>query len=112
MHFRDSAQRAAVCRALCAPLAASPPLWDDQGPTGRAEGLLEQDGGPLSAGERVLLLAAWAVWNADRSLALADLHRLSDAHLERLGSLLVAASRNADAVDLWLRRYTTGTGEP
>lgn len=104
MVFRDDRQRAAVCRAVCA--QAGLKLWAKDGPTERAKELLAQDGGPMSTGERVMFLAAFALWNGHGKVLFADVcDRLDRPNLECLGSLLVALGRGVDAVDAWLERF-------
>jgi hypothetical protein len=78
-------------------------LWSSQGPTDEAMALLETDGGPLSSGERMLLMIAWSIWNGRGHVTVADvLHRLDGTSLVMLGKLLVAAGRGGDSIDAWL----------
>jgi hypothetical protein len=104
--FRDDAQ---ACRALGALLATLPALrtfWTSSGPTPQALALLEADGGPLSSGERVLLLAAFALWNGSGRLTFADiLARLDGPPLEALCSLVVAMKRRPSDVDAWIAAH-------
>jgi hypothetical protein len=58
---RDDPQLALACRTLLASVRLER-LWTDQGLTAEVTELLKADGGPLSSGERVMLLAAWAFW--------------------------------------------------
>jgi hypothetical protein len=86
-------------------------LWTQDGPTPRAVALMEQDGGPLSSGERVLLLAAFALWNGRGSLHLADVIEKLDARpTEALCSLIIAAKCGADDVDAWLAEHEQTPG--
>lgn len=48
-------------------------LWGEGGPAEEAVLLLEQDGGYLSSGERVLLKAAFDLWSGRGGCRLADL---------------------------------------
>jgi hypothetical protein len=100
--FRDDRQLALACRTLLA-TARLERLWTDKGPTAEAAELLETDGGPLSSGERVMLLAAWAFWNGSGGVTLADvLERLDADPAEALCFLVLASKYDADAVDDWL----------
>jgi hypothetical protein len=100
--FRDDHQLARACRALLATVCLDH-LWSQDGPTSRARDLLERDGGPLSSGERVMLLAAWAFWNGSGGLTLAEvLERLDAEPAEALCFLMMASKYGADAVDDWL----------
>lgn len=105
--FRDDAQ---ACRALGALLATLPTLrsfWTASGPTPQALALLEANGGPLSSGERVLLLSAFSLWSGAGGLLLADvIARLDGAPLEALCSLIVAMKRGAADVDTWIAAYS------
>ena len=103
---RDDQQLALVCNTLLATVRLER-LWTDQGPTAEATELLESDGGPLSSGERVMLLAAWAFWNGSGHVTLADvLERLDAGPAEALCFLVLASKYGADAVDDWLLEYT------
>ena len=87
-------------------------LWTPTGPTPKAVVLFEADGGPLSSGERIMLLAAFAFWNGEGSLLLVDviglvdgIERLDVKHVDALSSLLIAHKYGAEAVDTWLATY-------
>jgi hypothetical protein len=67
--FRDDEQLSRACRALLASVRHAE-LWTRSGPTPEAMALLERDGGPLSSGERIVLLAAFAFWNGSGRLEL------------------------------------------
>lgn len=103
--FRDDQQLARACRALLARVGLAE-LWTSSGPTPRALDLLEHDGGPLSSGERIVLLAAFAFWNGSGGLRLAELIESLDAsHCDALCALVVAAKYGADAIDEWLAEH-------
>jgi hypothetical protein len=105
--FRDDRQRAAVCRTVCAQAGLT--FWTEDGPTERAKQLLKDDGGPMSTGERIMFLAAFALWNGHGKVLFADVaDRLDGPNLECLGTLLVALSQGAEAVDAWLDRHGAG----
>jgi hypothetical protein len=107
--FRSDDQLAAVCEILCA-RAGLGSLWTAAGPTERAVELVESNGGPLSSGERVMLLAAWAFWNGRGDLVLADVaHRLDSGNLAAVGSLLVALAQGEHEIDEWRRKMAAGT---
>lgn len=93
---------ARVCRALCADVGLGG-LWTDDGPTDRAMELRDAGGGPLSTGERIMVLAAWDVWNSDGNVRLSDVvHRLDDHRLATIASLLLAVMGGSNAIDAWL----------
>ena len=103
--FYDDKQLARACRALLATVRLGH-LWDEHGPTEEAAALLEADGGPLSTGERVMFLAAWAFWNRSGGLMLAEvLDRLDLELVEDLCFLVMASKYGADAVDDWLAEH-------
>jgi hypothetical protein len=106
--FRDDRQLARACRTLLATVRLGR-LWGEDGPTCEAKALLESDGGPLSSGERVMLLAAWAFWNGSGGLSLAEvLERLDGEPAEALCFLVMASKYGADAVDDWLVEHARG----
>ena len=94
----------AVCRVLLERLYVKG-LWSDDGPTETALGYLETDGGPLSRGERVLLLSTFAIWNGNEKLPFADVFNLDDDRLAALASLLLACSRGSSAIDAWIAEH-------
>jgi hypothetical protein len=105
--FRDDRQLALVCRILLK-TARLERLWTSDGPTPEAAELLDADGGPLSSGERVVMLAAWAFWNGSGGVTLADvLERLDAAPAEALCFLVLASKYGADAIDDWLAEHRT-----
>jgi hypothetical protein len=100
--FRDDRQLSRVCRTLLATVRLAG-LWTDRGPTPAAQALLEANGGPLSSGERVIFLAAWAFWNGSGGVTLAEvLERLDAGPAEALCFLVLASKYGADAVDDWI----------
>jgi hypothetical protein len=100
--FGSDEQLARACRALCA-LVGLGSLWTIDRPSPRAMALLEADGGPLSSGERIVVLTAWNIWNGSGNTSLGDaIHRLDDRSLAALGSLLVAVAGGAGEIDRWL----------
>lgn len=100
--FRDDHQACRARRALLGRIHLED-LWTDEGPTDRAVELCEARGGPLSSGERVMLLAAFAFWNGRGHVTLDDAIGVLDReHVEVLCALWVAVSRGAAAVDAWI----------
>jgi hypothetical protein len=84
-----------LARACCALLATVhlERLWTEDGPTPEASELLEADGGPLSSGERIVLLAAWTFWNGSGGRRLADILEQFDADpMEALCFLVMAST--------------------
>lgn len=102
MGFRSDAQLARVCAALCRNVGLGH-LWTSDGPTPQAVFLLQVDGGPLSSGERIVFLAAWAFWNNARNVTLADVAlRLDAKNTAAIASLMLAAAHGSAAIDNWL----------
>lgn len=100
--------RVRLARALLQPLwpgARLDQLCTEHGPTDRMIDLVGAGGGPLSSGERLMLLAAWDVWRGgghDSPSLGAAIGRLDDRCLRRLGEVLVALSRGDAAARKWL----------
>ena len=100
--FRSDAQLARVCRAFCG-RARLGRLWTEDGPTDEAMAVLENDGGALSSGERIVVLIAWSLWNGQGRVTVADvLHRLDSTSLVMLGKLLLAVAAGGSTIDAWL----------
>lgn len=100
--FRSEAQLALACRALCERVRLDG-MWTEAGPTETAIALLEANGGPLSSGERIVLLSAWAVWNGHEGARLADvLYRLDGRNLHALGTLMLAVAHSEHEIDEWI----------
>lgn len=101
--WRDDRQRARACRALLATVRLDY-LWTPEGPTEEAFRLLEANGGPLSSGERVMVLASFALWNGSGGLTLTEiLDVLDPTRAEALCTLVVAVQRGT--VEAWLERH-------
>jgi len=72
-------------------------------PHARGHRLFEAGGGPLSSGEQVVLVAAWAFWNGDRKATLADvIFRLDPSNLPRVASLMLALGQGGTAIKRWI----------
>jgi len=100
MIFRNDLQLAQVCKALLGRVRKSG-LWENSGPTEEACELLAQNGGYLSSGERVMLLAAFALWNGAGKLPLGDVVATLDGeHLAALGRLFCCATY--EDIEAWL----------
>lgn len=114
--FRSDQQVAEVCQVLCEH-ASMPGLWTAaRGPTERAEELLKNERAGLSAGQAVIFLAAWELWDESRIEANPGrlrpharvvrlgyiLRALTGRHLAPLATLLVAMAEGPVAVDAWL----------
>lgn len=112
--FRCEAQLARACRALC-DRAGLGRMWTASGPSDEAIALFEAGGGPLSSGESVVLLSAWAFWNSAEKATLADVvYRLDDKNLRAVATLMLAVAGGGHAIDEWLAamEQDTGRAEP
>jgi hypothetical protein len=106
--FRDRLQAARACRVLLRTLRLER-LWTLEAPTAEAVDLLAMNGGPLSSGERVLLLAAFALWNGDGSLKLVEVvQQLDVTPAHALCALISALKDGPEAVDAWLKLHDGG----
>ena len=101
--FSSESQLSRVCRAFCA-RARLTELWTDAGPTVLARDLAEHGGGPLSSGERLLLLVAWSLWSACNHVTVGEaFYNLDGTSLVMLGKLMIAAGQGGgDAIEAWL----------
>lgn len=109
---RDDSQLSFLCRAILGPQLAERLGWGER--PGRIAGeYFEADGGPLSSGERALLLTAFAFWNSlrNRKATVADLFVLDRENLTRVARALHAFAQGPEAVDLFLTRRAAGIEE-
>ena len=84
-------------------------LWTKDGPTRAALRYRDANGGPLSSGERIILLAAFDLWNQSGGLKLAEVPGSLDTGRARtLLSLLSAITNGSDAVEQWLTNQRRG----
>lgn len=109
MIIRNDRQRARICRALLSAHATPAQLdrlFTLQGPTEHAHELAQAGGGLMSSGERLMFLAAWAVWTDGRveGATFGEYIRVLDnENLRRLGKLLVHMSAEDDrGLEAWL----------
>jgi hypothetical protein len=78
-------------------------MWMASGPTPQALAFVRAGGGPLAGGERILLLAAFELWNGRGGISLAEVvEQLELKPAERLCSLVLAIKRGAKAIDDWI----------
>lgn len=97
--WRDQDQAARACDALCSRLRAGR-LWQDGGPTARAEQLLEMR--RLPAIEKTLIRIAWSLWNGRGEVGLSELLELDESNLRSVGLLLAAMATSPAAIDGWV----------
>lgn len=116
--FRDDQQLADACNVLCEH-ASLHGLWSAaHGPTEKAERLLASDCPGLSAGQRVVFLSTWELWDEERVNANSKafhpyektlrlgyiLSVLTGTYFLPLSTLLVAMAGGPTAVDAWLTK--------
>lgn len=102
--FRNDRQMCEAIQALLETIRLDH-LWTQDGPTHAALKYRDANGGPLSSGERILLLAAFDLWNGSGELKLSEVPGPLDPQKARkLLSLLSAMTSGSDAVDQWLQR--------
>ncbi len=109
--FRDDSQIAEVCKVLCEH-ASVPGMWTTgYGPTAEGERVLSRDCAGLSAGQQIMFLAAWELWDEDRVKEQSHILRLgfivrvlTGKYLLPLSTLLVAMAEGPAGVDAWLSR--------
>jgi hypothetical protein len=83
-------------------------MWTEAGPTEAAIEIMETGGGPLSSGERIMVLAAWAFWNGHGGATVADvIERLDGPNLRAIATLMLALDRGGVAVDQWVTGIET-----
>jgi hypothetical protein len=103
--FRDDAQACAAIGVLLG-AAGLERLWTCTGPTPDADLLTVGEGVALSAGEWLLLRAAYDLWNGKGGLAFAEVARgLSGEPARMLFTLTTAVSTSPTAVDHWLSEH-------
>jgi hypothetical protein len=80
-----------------------PWMWTERGPTSEAIQIMEANGGPLSSGERVVALAAWAFWNGHDGVSFADVvERLDGRNLRAVAGLMAALASGGTAIEEWI----------
>ena len=105
--FRSDAQLARACQELC-DHAGLRGMWTPSGPSEEAIAHYEAGGRPLSSGERVVLLTAWAFWNSADKVVLADVvYRLDGKNLRAVATLMLALAAGGHAIDEWIAAMRT-----
>lgn len=99
-------KQTAVCGTLCQAVELGT-MWTTAGPSKHASQLLSDNGGSLSSGERIMFLAAWALWKGRGNLQLAELvEHLDRDNLGKIGALLISLGEGSTAIDAWLSLYS------
>ena len=103
--FRDEQQTHRAIRTLL-DTSGLGRYWTDTGPTEEAARIVEQRGGALSAGEALLVVVGFDLWNGHGGADFGRVaHTLGSDALAALGSLLVAMSNpDEGAIDGWIAR--------
>ena len=101
--FRNGRQKSEVLQTLLESVRLDH-LWTSNGPTDAALRYCDANGGPLSSGERIMLLAVFDLWNGTGGLKFAEMPGpLDPRRAQKLLSLLSAMTYGNDAVDRWLQ---------
>lgn len=98
--------RDAVCKTLLDNIGRGA-LWAAGAPTAEARLLMTDDLAPLSVEDRVVLAAVLALVDGHAGPSFRDILRGSPIQAELLGTLIAAASRGSDALELWIRQNQT-----
>lgn len=102
--FRNNKQQCQALRMLLQSVRLDY-LWTDDGPVSEAFRLRDANGGPLSSGERLMLLAVFDLWNGSGNLRFSEVPGPLDARrAQRLLSLILAINIGSEAVDQWLKK--------
>jgi hypothetical protein len=100
--FENDGQRCEAILVLLASLRLER-LWTMKGPTDEACELLEQRGGYLSSGERLLLFVAFDMWNGDGHADFGRLlYSLDGERQTMVGLFLIAMAQGSHAIDQWI----------
>lgn len=102
--FQSEMQRAAVCEHLCQTARLRDRMWtlDPPGPTQAAIQVVRGKA-PLSHGEKLMVLAAWDIWNGTGKCRVGELVDVLDGtNLATLGDCLKAIANGPRAVTRWL----------
>lgn len=110
--FRNDRQASRVIQMLLRTLDLEH-LWTDQGPTRTALQYKNSNGGPLSSGERLMLLAVFDLWDGSGRLPFNELVAGMDAErTAKLLSVVAALGCGSSAVDQWLLHETSQLESP
>lgn len=105
MFIEDLEKRAAVCQAILQLVGLVEP-WTAAGPGPGVVQLARARESDLPPAQRAGVLLAFALWNGEGGLTVADMVIWLDAeHLAAIGSLFVTASYGAEGIDGWLAEY-------
>lgn len=103
--FRNDHQKCEALSLLLEPVRLDR-LWNQNGPTPEAAQRREVGGSP---GERVMVRAAWDLWNGTGGVRLAEmLNTLDSVNFQLLATLLLAVDLGSDWVDLWILGRESG----
>jgi len=106
MLWLDDMTRARAIKALLAS-AGLGYLWSAEGPTNlaRQPGTSEK----LTLEERIMLSAAWALWDGSGTLRITDLVCVDERWLDATVSLVMAFGTGQGAIEAWIAEHETPT---
>jgi hypothetical protein len=108
--FSNRLQVAQVCRTLTYGIAPQA-LFTPAGPSEAAQALRQAEVSALPGGDRALLELAFWLWEGGQSPRMGAVIELVDrTRLRMVGTLLVALSEGAAAIDRWLRAHGGAVG--
>jgi hypothetical protein len=79
--------------------------WTHDGPSESARDLRTNYGHALTPAQRVLLSAAWGLWDGSESIRIACLWRESPAWCEALTALVIAQGQGTASLDRWIDKH-------
>lgn len=105
MSFATERQRARACRALLRTIEMDH-LWTVEGPTDEAIELFDNDFGPHSSGEKIIMSVAWDLWGTHRRKGGTPfdeiMYRLDGDRLNVVATFLAAYNAGELAIDDWI----------
>lgn len=98
--------RDAVCKTLLDNIGRGE-LWHSGAPSAEARQLMTDDLAPISAEDRIVLGTVLSLSDGGAGPTFREILRGSPLQTELIGTLLVAAAKGSDALELWIRQNQT-----
>lgn len=102
LEYCDERRAKAICTLLG--IADLGHVWSADGPSELANEL-RRNGEGITIAQRMMLCAAWALWDGSEAILLARLAHENARYADVLTHLIIATTQGASAMEKWIHQY-------